>query len=248
MPAASEEPLHLHLSWYRPCDGDKEFVETYFRLAREFFPPAVPTRFGLYEPLQGNLLRDGDSAFGQMYRDKCRNSDLLFKGKALKWGRINGWYAWYYMRFQRLWVTFDLAALERARVLGDVERFFVEVAEQSGSFFASAEVNRILGSTADSPHYKGGWSGLPSRPQWLTWYSSGYQDLVLPSLTTGTTTRHAEGMSHRWTEMPSTAEEIEILLGRDAWVPSELVAPDDPDDHRSVLEPAAIMPPALRTT
>ncbi|EQM75679.1 MULTISPECIES: hypothetical protein [Microbacterium] len=245
--ARSTQKLHLHLSWFRPNDGGKELASDYLATAREEFPPAVPTRFGTHEPLQGSLADNGvnDAEFGQMYRDKCLAKELLFKGKSLRWGRITAWSQSFYLRYQQLWVTFDLAALQRMGRTDDVERFLVAVAERTGSYFAFAEVNATPLKTASSPHHVGAWSGLPERPQWLTWYSGGYEDMVLPHLTAGVTTRHARGISHRWTDEPSSGEELDVIVGRDTWLPSDLLAPADPQNHRKVLGPAATMPTQL---
>ncbi|MFS6530238.1 hypothetical protein V8Z69_10225 [Microbacterium aurugineum] len=250
-PTASAAPkMQLHLSWFRPNDGKSDLADGYLAAARKMFSTGAPTRFGTYEPLQGILSEQGtnDAEFGRMYKEKCSAKDFHFKGKGLRWGSITGWSRNFYLRYQELWVVLDLAALKRAGKIGAVEDFLVEVAERTGSFFAFAEVNATPLKTASSPHYLGAWSGLPSSPQWLTWYSSGYQDVVLPYLTEGVTTRHASGVSHRWTVEPSARDEIDLLLARGTWVPTDLLAPVDPDNNRKVLRPAVTVPPQINAS
>ncbi|WP_420180237.1 hypothetical protein [Paenarthrobacter sp. TA1.8] len=56
--------------WYHLMDEVRDdFPQRYLDLARQYLPEALPKRFGSYEPLQGNLARDGDQAFVKFFAE-----------------------------------------------------------------------------------------------------------------------------------------------------------------------------------
>lgn len=245
------ERLYLHLDWYRPRDESPEsqaFAADYLRAARATFPLAVPVRFGPHEPLQGRLPRDGDAAFDLMYRSECRLSELVITGEDISSGSISPWSSITRSDYQTASVVFELSTIERSGALGKIEDFIVEMAQYSGSFFAFAELNGSRFTTARTRGFDGAWGGLPSDPQWITWYDSQYAEIVRPHLTAGSTEEFAGGILHRWSDLPTRAEEIRRILGRDSWVPADLrgVVEATPNGPRGRV-PARVMPASLRT-
>ncbi len=239
-------PLRLHLNWFRSVDETKEIADAYLSTARDLFPLAVPTRFGTREPMQGRFPRDDDAAFDVLYKEHCYLSDLNFYGKAIEFGFINGWANDLRRRFQAIRVAFDYEKLNRLGAVPKVEDFFVATAQRTGSFFAFAELNHSVHRTAEPSAFDGGWGGLPSQPQWLTWYGPAYADLVRPSLAPARLRPIGRGAVHRWTELPSTEADLKPLVDRDPWISGDLLATVDPVDPRRLQSPARSMPPALR--
>lgn len=59
----------VEMRWYFLADDQPaDLPEIYLQLARKYLPEALPKRFGNFEPLQGNLERDGDQAFSVLPR------------------------------------------------------------------------------------------------------------------------------------------------------------------------------------
>lgn len=240
------ENLYLHLTWYRLRDDSRDLARIYLDAATELFPAAVPSRFGTHEPMQGRFPRDDASTFDQMYREESDVSDLIFAGKQFQRGSISGWTNDLESRYQRIDLRFALAAWERAGTQAAFEEFFVEVARRSGSFFASVELNDTMLETAQVPAVRGAWAGLPLQPQWLSWFSPEYAELVAPHLFAGETHKFAEGWFHRWTDEPADAAEIRSWLLDDPWVPHELLPAPNPGNTRRTHEQAFVMPDSLR--
>lgn len=245
-------PRYLNLRWFRLLDDehDKDLAEIYLRTAREFFPPGVPSRFGTYEPFQGRFPRDDDALFDAMYREQCFIGDLILAGKPLERGSIDGWTNDLKGRVQDVRLTFELDRLVKLKALDAIEPFVVALAERAGCFFAFAELRETRYGSAqifmkfelDDP-----WSGLPTAPQWLTWFGPEYAELVTPHLDPARMTANALGTLHRWTEHPAVADELRPLSG-DPWIPADLrgVADPDPDGDGRCIEAAAVMPASLR--
>ncbi|PCE15703.1 hypothetical protein AUC47_12565 [Microbacterium sp. SZ1] len=238
-------PVYLHVEWNRTRDGSADFAARYLEAARDHFPSAVPTRFGTEEPLQGKLVGGGDSAFDLIYREQCKLSRLILKGRSGLSGSVDGWTDELRSRFQALRLTIPLKDTADLATQ-DFTDFFVEVAKRTSSFFAFAELNSSLYATAASPAYKGSWGGLPRTAQWMTWYSPEYTKLVRPYLTSGVITDHPEGSMHVWTAEPSAGSALRPLVRRAPWVGSELLATLSADQERRCLQPALSMPSVLR--
>lgn len=237
---------YLHMTWWRLRDDTNDFAEVFLRTAREFFPAAVPTRFGTYEPMQGRLPRDDDAAFGAVYRDECKWGSLEFATSSQGSGRLSSWNNDAWGRVHALDLTHELARLEKAGIVGEIEPFFVALAERTSAVFAFASVTN---SRYVSGHFRflprGQWSGLPADPRWMTWFGVDYADLVRDHLDPALVTSFPHGLLHRWTNQPVSADELQRISG-DAWLPGELSGTPDPDDERRCSEAAAIMPDALR--
>ncbi|MCK2025808.1 hypothetical protein KZC56_05810 [Microbacterium sp. SSW1-47] len=243
-------PRFLHLRWYRLLDdrNDQDLAAIYLRTAREFFRPGVPSRFGTHEPFQGRFPRDDDALFDTMYRESCYIGTLILAGKPIEHGTIDGWTNDLSRRTQTIGLKFELDRLVKLKALGALESFVVALAERTGSFFAFAELSTSRYGTAqpsmdvklDDP-----WSGLPTDPQWLTWFGPEYAELVAPHLDPARTTATARGTLLRWTEHPAEAEELRALSG-DPWIPADYRGVFDPAVDERCRRAAAVMPASLR--
>ncbi|MGH3690638.1 MAG: hypothetical protein ACRDT7_10820 [Microbacterium sp.] len=245
----SASTLYLHLEWFRRMEDSPEskaLAENYLRSARASFPPAVPTRFGSREPLKGRLPRDGDDAFGDLYRAECRLNAMIMTDKGLS-GSISPWSSITSTGYQSASAVLELARIEKTGAVDKVHSFIAEMARLSGSFFAFAEVNSSQYATARPRGFDGAWGGLPTDPQWVTWYDAEYAPLVRRYLTQGQIEEFSDGVLHRWSEAPTGAEEIRRSLGRNDWVPAELrgVLDHTPNGIRGRV-PAKVLPASLR--
>lgn len=245
-----QRPRFLHLRWYRLLDDthDKDLAAIYLRTAREFFRPGVPSRFGTHEPFQGRFPRDDDATFDGMYRANCYLGDLILAGKPIEHGTIDGWTNDLERRTQSIRLKFELDRLEKLKALDAIEPFFVALAERTGAFFAFAEVNTNRYGTAHplmAVKLKDPWSGLPTAPQWMTWFEPEYAEMVAPHLDPIRTKANGQGTLHRWTEHPAEAEEL-LRLSGDPWIPAGFRGVLDPAGDGRCAEAAAVMPASLR--
>lgn len=237
---------HLHLTWYRLRDGSAGLAGTYLDVASELLPALAPSRFGTYEPWQGRFPRDDTAAFDRMYRDECDFSELFFTGPNIQRGAVSGWTNDLEARYQWLSIRIDPDVLGRVVAQEALEEFFIEVAKRTGCFFASAELNDTMFETAQAAAVRGAWAGLPAQPQWLTWYSPEYAELVETHLAAGETRKSPEGWFHRWTDAPADASEILTWIWEDSWVPQELLPAPNPGNTRRPHEQAHVVPESLR--
>lgn len=250
--AAPTPELYLHLEWFRRLDGSPEskaLAAAYLRAAKAVLPVAVPARFGPSEPLRGRLPRDGDDVFDDTYRTECRLSTLVMTSKTFSSGSISPWSSITSSGYQTASVVFALSALEKSGSLDRVQGFVAEMARQSGSFFAFAEVNSNRYTTARPRGFDGAWGGLPTDPQWITWYNTEYAALVVPQLLAGSTETYAEGTIHRWSDKPTSSEEIRRFAGRDPWVSADLRGAVEVTANgvRGTV-PAKVLPASLRSS
>lgn len=240
------EERYLHLDWYRLRDGSAGLAGIYLDVASELLPALVPARFGTHEPWQGRFPRDDAAMFDRMYRDECDVSELFFTGVNIQRGAVSGWTNDLEARYQRLSIRIDPDVLGGAVAQEALEEFFIEVAKRSGSFFAAAELNDTMFETAQAAAVRGAWAGLPPQPQWLTWYSPEYAELVEDHLAAGETRKFTEGWLHRWTDAPADAAEILTWIWEESWVPPELLPAPNPGNTRRPHEQAHLMPESLR--
>lgn len=250
IPAAqrSQEHLYIHLQWFRrfgELSDATALAERYLDAARESFPLAVPVRFGAHEPLKGRLPRDGDAAFGALYRGECRADRLIMTSKNFVSSSISPWTP-IGGDYQTISADFDFAHLVKLNALGAIEGFLVDVARRAGSFFAFAELNDTRFGTARPRGFDGAWGGLPVDPQWITWYDAEYADLVRPYLGSGEIQELSEGLVHRWSQQPVAAGAIRAGLST-AWPPVDLVGSVQatPGGLRGI-EQAKVVPESLR--
>lgn len=232
----------LHAEWYF-SEGNSDLAAIYLETARAFFDQVAPVRFGTHDPLSGGLPKDGDDGFDRYFRDECSASRLIIKGKSpLIRGTLSEW-------SDPLWpsvrLRLELVDSRPADLIG-LEAFFVELAKRTASFFACVEVNQSEFVSAVPQISTGEWPGLPRVPQWLTWFSPGYGELVRPHLKPERTVAYPEGILHRWALHPVDAEEIARISGRRSWLPEKLMAVQgDPGNPRLATAPARVRPAEL---
>ncbi len=232
----------VEVRWYHLMDEVRDdFPQRYLDLARQYLPEALPKRFGSYEPLQRNLARDGDQAFVKFFSEDCDVSTVgsfptagaYFKGvfgghmkqdRPTRKGDV-----------QVVSISIHRLALEDPRWREALERFFIAVAIELRSFYATAEVDsgwgwngRSLWCYASKPSLYsqkeawGQWLGLSPHPVWMAWFSPLYSDLVRPHLQ-GAVQKYPEGIMHRFGDGPLGREEIiERWPEAGEWVPVEL--------------------------
>lgn len=238
--------LTLEMAWYRLRDGSADFADTYLSAARAHLPVAVPTRFGIFEPLKGKFPRDPDIEFDRIYREKCAVGSLMFDGNGIRRGRITGWTNDLRSRLQVIRIALDFDVLQDSGETGGVFEFFSDVARKSTSFFASSELSADASSLSRPSSFEGGWGGLPPEPKWMTWFSTEYAELVRPYLDPGVVTETPEGVVHRWTDSPAERRVLTPKARRTPWVDVSLLATLDSSGDSEALAPAKVMPPSLR--
>lgn len=236
----------LHVEWFRHFDEKSpSLAQMYLESAKEHLPAALPTVFGVTEPLRGKLAEDGAQGVDRIYRDDGHRSRLVLRGrKPLVSGFISGWSDQSIAEQQRVRLVFDASALSKPQF---VESFFVDFAQRSSSFFSYAEVTQSRFSPTMALPQRGEWPGLPQSPPWLSWFSTEYADLVRPHLTAGEHRELRGGMLYR-SNMPATSVSAS-WTEPGAWVPSEFVPVQaDPDNHRKSTARASEMPAPLRSS
>jgi hypothetical protein len=139
-----------------------------------------------------------------------------------------------------------------------LRRFFVDVADRTGAFFAAAEVQRGLewsgqgvsyGGRSEPTTYlagRGRWAGLPPYPTWWAWYGPEYVPLVAGHLPAEQVESVGDGLLHRRAAEPLDRDD---LRRTGPPLPGELraaVAEEDARYFNPPLTPAATLPPALR--
>ncbi|MDQ0279409.1 hypothetical protein QO003_003712 [Arthrobacter silviterrae] len=209
-------------------DRPADLPELYIRTAREFFPAMLPANFN-------------DKGF----LNACANADtygVLVKGGyplgAVSYNPLDSKNRVSYISFE-----FDKAGLTDPAVRQSLKAFFIEFAQATRSFHASAEVRRgfiwksgTYYGTGDSersqhPNNPGKWAGLHAHPQWWAWFGPEYADLVSPYLI-GNRERFGECLFHSWAEEPLNRDEISAVLPDPSrpWLPTVFTFGADEDD------------------
>lgn len=247
----------VQFHWYMLADEmPPNFPQLYLDLSRKLLPEALPRRYGTTEPLQGKLERDGDRGFIQAYESEPDSMLFMYCTHPVPYGYILGRFMHRHGGVRTVKLEMDRSALSDPPWRDAAHRFFIKFAEQSSSFFASAEVlrnhtwdgrNFRTGPTGEEPDpltSRGKWGGLPAYPQWWTWYSHLYVDAVEPYLR-GTFEKRPTGVFHAWTNEPSDRDSIRQLLseGTRNWIAPELSPTYDKHGH--VLQEAPTMPHRL---
>lgn len=242
--AEPEGPRFLHLEWYY-TDGDPARAADYLVATRAHSPSASPIRFGTHQPYSGRILAENDGGLDQYYRENCRNSRLVLVGKLpFLRGLISDWSD---AVLPSVKVTFALADI-RDEDVSALKALFVEFARSTGSFFACAEVNKNeFASAVPLIRQSASWPGLPRVPQWLTWLSPEYAQLVRRHLSADRLQDYPEGVLHTWGSQPVGAEEIaSVVVRRETWLPAKFMPrQDDPVDHRYSTRPARRIPASV---
>ncbi|MCD4849481.1 hypothetical protein LN996_01510 [Arthrobacter sp. AK01] len=259
--AAKPEPRTIvdmvEVRWYHLINEVRDnFPQRYLDLARQYLPEAVPKRFGSYEPHQGNLARDGDQAFVRAFAENERVSTTgTFPVTGAYFSGVYGgnWNQDRPIRqgdVQAVSLTIHRDVLEDPQWRDGFQRFFVAVAAELRSFYATAEVDpgrwewtgRTLWSLP-SPltlYYQktawGRWKGLTAHPTWMAWFSPLYTDLVRPHLQ-GAVQEYPEGLLHHVGDGPLDREQImERWPEASQWVPVELTAVPNPNEEDRFAE------------
>lgn len=246
----------VEVTWYHLMDEIREdFPQRYLDLCRQYLPEALPKRFGAYEPAQGNLARDGDQAFTDAFGAEHGSSIFgvstfplfnsgfrgIFAGndKHDHWNRQGD--------VQTVSLSIHRDVLDGPQWRDAFHRFFLAVARELRSFYASAEVNpgylwngRTLWSGKSEWFYSqssnGRWKGLTDRPVWWAWFAPMYADLVRPHLK-GTITEHPDGLFHTFGDKPlHHLEIVERWPATYPWVPEEFTSETTPDTWNEVAE------------
>lgn len=236
----------LHVEWFRRFDEQSpSLAQMYLESAKEHLPAALPTVFGVSEPLRGKLAEVGAQGVDRIYREDGDRSRLVLRGrKPLISGFLDSWSDKFVAEYQSAQLLFDASALSKPRFVSAFESFFVELARRSNSFFSYAEVTQSRFSPTMALPQRGEWPGLPQSPPWLSWFSTEYADLVRPHLTAGGHRELSGGMLYR-SNMPATSVSAS-WTEPGAWVPSAFVPVQaDPDNHRKSTARASEMPGAL---
>ncbi|MET4001797.1 hypothetical protein ABIB48_000495 [Arthrobacter sp. UYCu511] len=242
----------VEVRWYHLMDeAPDDFPQRYLDLARQILPEAVPTRFGSFEPLQGNLARDGDSAFTAAFADEYGNSVFTKATLPVSSSFFNGVFGGNTDQdrgyrdgdVQTVSLSVHREILEDPTWRKAFERFVVAVATELRSFYTTVEVDpgwhwngRSLWTTASKTHRyyqttsSGRWQGLAPHPTWLSWFSPLYADLVRPHLQ-GTLVEYPDGLLHIFGDGPLDSHEIiERWPNVAQWLPAELTVVADPSD------------------
>ncbi|WP_125616778.1 hypothetical protein [Specibacter cremeus] len=223
-------------------DRPEDLPEVYVRTAREFFPEMLPANFNDMNFLNACAKADADG--------------ILVKGGyplgAVSYNPLDSNNRVSYMSFE-----FDKAGLADPAVRQSLKSFFVEFAQASRSFHASAEVRRgfiwksgTYYGTADSersqhPSNPGKWAGLHSHAQWWTWFGPDYADLMSPYLS-GQRESYGDSVFHAWAEKPLNRDEISALLPDPSrpWLPADYTY--GTDKYGIINQYAKIIPPRLQ--
>lgn len=269
-PARGERVRVIDLSWYVQSErvGD-DFSARYLALCRRLLPEALPRRYGEYEPLQGKLADGGDDAFRRAWREVTSTFFFMASPPCIAGSMGAGPAEQHPRPFWHMSLEVHCKPFAADMRWRDaLRRLFVAIANESGAFYASAEVTRghiwngrsawSDGSTewAIMPARTDGWMGLPPYPTWWAWYGSLYRPLVHDRIPFGAVTEHGSGVLHELAEEPADRDDLTRAVTRRRglrrvaeWVPSDLLARVQPNDGRVQPVPLGLadtIPPALR--
>jgi hypothetical protein len=266
----------VRLDWLlRAAAAPEDLAERYLRLCAQLLPEALPVGFGPTAstgpagPFPSRLDRDGEDAFTKAWRtglgEVTWSQALPCLGGSVDAGGP----------VRRLSMTVLRGPLHDPRWRAALLALLPALAEESGAFYASAQVLRGFGWDAqglsEGAHSEvevplapdGGWLGLPPEPVWATWFGYPYAELVADTLSSdGATVEAGGGLLHLVSEEPVDREQIaafrapigwlarttELLrLYPATWLPRELSATRGPR-WAPRLRPARVHPPGLDLT
>jgi hypothetical protein len=199
----------LKLEWV--AHKSKESVktgETFLQTLRRSLPEARPTRFGTYNPLQGQLGPKSDKPFLEFWR-QCADQGfghLSFRSRSpLVEGYVSFPKTSQFRAKTRSWappvrpteeiveitMEFDEKAISENGPLRErIVKLFVEMAKQLQCFYARGYVERKFSWYRNEPIdvpqvtelYPAAlgyeWMGIPSEPAWLSWFGRPYMPLM----------------------------------------------------------------------
>lgn len=194
----SSDPARVRLEWLVARRLTAADAHALLATLRGIAPESLPVRFGDFEPMQGQLERDGDGAFAQMWDG---GSSLFWNGRfpldrghvSLQRGlgsalapaereartpMLGGRKA---VAIDAVSLVFHIEVVEDARWLALLTRLFAAVASGLDCFFAAAFCDP--GRKSEPVNLLGRyWMGIPTADLWLVWVGSPYR-AHLPSPT-----------------------------------------------------------------
>jgi hypothetical protein len=231
------------LTWYLPASqASTSMARTFLRTVGNLCPRAVPTRFGVYHPLQGKLRPGEEQPFVDSVEEilQSERSDMIeLRSKAPCFGG----YLWIPSRrpdlgkMQRsrdvtLELNFDGRVIESdPKSCEKIVELFVELARSLKAFYANGYVERGvfasrggLGYDEESEQYPkpaGRWKGIPSVPYWLNWFGDPYFGLVKNALDSPEASHFEDGILIRLGAKP---RDFDQLRNSHLRLPPELVS------------------------
>ncbi|MBT2586447.1 hypothetical protein [Arthrobacter sp. ISL-95] len=226
----------VSIRWYYLLDqAPSDLIQQFVQSSRKYLPEALPKTYTAGtrrpEPFNGD-----DEAFAEAYAaEPLWGVHALATPPVLNFS-FEGPDEYKESDVRMVMMDVDLAALHDPRWREALRRFFIEFADASNSFFASAEVARgffwsgrkVRGhpSTTEAAftcRWAGTWRGLREWPQWWTWFSGPYKDLVQDSLI-GETQKRGDGIFHALSTEPRNRDELYATMPvpGTTWIPAEL--------------------------
>lgn len=250
-PKAADLVDEIKLKWcYQVEDAPHDLAARYLRLARQYFPEALPRRYGSSEPFQGNLERDGDAHFIRTLDVEAATTTYTVGKYPVTSGSLVGRKKFAgNTRFISLSV--DRATFRDPLWREALMKYFDRMAVELGCFFASVEVLRpgrsSHGAMFSQMHeegyypadYRGQWYGLPPYPVWCSWYAKPYAELVHQYLP-GASQNPDGSLFHSWQEESADRDQLrELLTNPDLpWIPAELSQQQGEPIQRAAVIPA----------
>ncbi|MFA6559285.1 MAG: hypothetical protein WCT03_22870, partial [Candidatus Obscuribacterales bacterium] len=198
----------VQLEFFLPVSSVKaETAQELLNILREYCPAALPTRFGLFEPLQYRLESGNDKPFTKLWTSELSKdcggmffwnaSSPCLSGSAIFADRRDDLtnYPIRYERRDRITMSFDGRVIESdSQWANTVIELFLALAKRLNAFYGACYVlrgARLIKNTichvfneTESYRISNGfcWTGLPTSPTWLTWFGPDYAELVAPHL------------------------------------------------------------------
>ena len=244
-PVESKSADTVELYWFAPIDSVTRAPEIWLSSARRWLPEALPRRFGVTEPLQSRLDRDGDQRFVKVQAEE--DSMVHFAGiRPCLGGSMYGGVKDNEKEVAAYGLSVDAAALNDSRWRAAVREFFVGFAERIGAFAATADFG-YSGVFLANLSPCGKWMGLQPYPVSWAWFGPEYLELIGDAIDPQRTTSAGSGRMLTLSDMPVPHHQ----LPAQSWVPSEYRAIDlsssGPTAWQSMsLHPAVSMPAGLR--
>ena len=254
----------VKLRWYVVTPVTSDIAEIWLACARAFLPEALPRRFGTYEPFPHKLTdADGADTFRLETQERY---GMYFSTKfpVISGGISVGAETDGEPGFGNLHLTLTRDALFDERWRRSLERFFVAVAERTGSFFSVAQVARNTGWGGRSLWYDGReeevhhlvqhvWMGLPPVPVWWCWFGDDYVGAVTPHVSASA---RIENGFVSFAEEPLDRDQLQdarpttgfLRKRKKPWLPDELTCTlleADPHSRNTPIRGAAWRPPSL---
>ncbi|MFF2841011.1 hypothetical protein [Paenarthrobacter sp. NPDC057981] len=249
-PPRNQEIDIVSIYWYYLLDeAPKDLLLRFLQLARKYLPEALPRTYSAGSRKLGTYAGDDEGLATAYAAEPFWGIRALPTPPVLNFA-FNGTGTYKESDVRMVMMDVDRAALADPRWRDALQRFFIEFAHSSNSFFASAEVARgyfwsgkevrSQPSTTEAAFtclWSGTWCGLREWPQWWTWFSGPYKDLVHDS-TVGETQTHGNGLFHALSSEPRNRDELYAAMPvpGTTWVPEALTFGDKAPRARVIPE------------